>query len=544
MTKNSIFKTLIFVTVVFLTSSCGNGWLDDYETSTFELKEFSSINDLEKIMVGAYYTFTEDNFALNENPGLIYEAMSDNVQCLSDNPDKSTDMERYYMRETNNNELSRVTGVWAQGYRLASQATLAIDFVNEKGTPSDDTKNYTPRILGEAHFLRAYAHFVLVCFFAPPYDPSNLDKPSIILRNKKATEISGEKIVKLSEVYDLIVDDCKKAIENLPENYIAGDHPAEYATSCRAKKDAARFLLAKVYFQMGKDVSYKGTNAWDLALEQMNYIIDKNKYTLGEPKDFWLCSFTKNITSNEIIWEFANTDWKNMKPAQYYCPSKTSQKSAIDPKNRLFAVSESFINECGWKKYIIAYDEFGDPYVYTNTDKRFTQLYVVIDPAADATKNTSYFTSLEKAYTWPHMFSGYAGKGYIVTNNTRVDNKTDYNINTPVMRLGELLLLRATINAVKGNSAMVKVDMDAIRTRTNIAKAASYTLDDVIIEHRKETAFEGKRINYLQALRRKIPAGDPPGLHTTIQRQDEEWNSSKLYWVIPREEEIRNPNLY
>ncbi|MDD4500889.1 MAG: RagB/SusD family nutrient uptake outer membrane protein, partial [Bacteroidales bacterium] len=71
--------------------------------------------------------------------------------------------------------------------------------------PMDDALRQ--RVLGEAYFLRAHYYFILVRLFGdvplitqPLVAGDNLARP----RNPK------------SEVYDLIVDDCKKAIEMLP----------------------------------------------------------------------------------------------------------------------------------------------------------------------------------------------------------------------------------------------------------------------------------------------------------------------------------------
>ena len=92
------------------------------------------------------------------------------------------------------------------------------------------------RCLGEAYFLRAHYYFILVrCFGGVPIRtvPAEVDDPKDIARNS------------ITEVYDLIIKDCKEAISRLPQkNELT---PADLG---RATKDAAYTQLAKVYLTL------------------------------------------------------------------------------------------------------------------------------------------------------------------------------------------------------------------------------------------------------------------------------------------------------
>lgn len=549
-------KTLIniFSGIILLGSlnGCVENWLDENPNLTFHVSNIQTTKDLEKIVNGAYYTLSSDHNALQDSPAAIYTMMSDNVSFLSNNPYRSNTSLKLYNRETGDNNIDRLKSVWETAYKVINQANIAISFVKEKGKPGDDYADQLNRILGEAYFLRAYGHFRMVQFFAPPYDKSTRDKPGIILKNKASKSGEGKSVSTVGEVYDQIVSDLQKAMNHLPEKYDPSKaHPADYKTGSRVKKDAARFLLAKVYFQMGKGTTYKNEPAWDKALPLMKTVldnpkgIDKRSYSLGAPKDYWL-SYPGQKTPDEVVWEYSNIEWKNQKIVQLFMANNSTITGAT-PQDRTFPVSEDLLNAADWKK----------PNTYSDSaginDKRYKQLYVFLTPEKDLTKG-NYFQSLSKSYIWANMFAGYPSdsslfEGYRIIDGRRYENSSNKcNIKRPFFRIGELLLLRATINKYKGNETDVKKDMDKILKRAGLNSKikAKYTMDEIVLEHRRETAFEGRRINYLKALRREIPAGDDPANdpNNTIQRQDLSWNSEKLIWPIPQDEEIRNPNLY
>lgn len=508
-------------------------------------------------MVGAYFTFASSSNALHDSPDAIYNLMSDDVTVLSDNPNlKSSGYKVAFKRETSNNTESFLNAVWQVAYQVAHQASIPISYVEINGRFDDDEAHYTDRILGEAHFLRAYAHFELVKFFAVPYDASTINSQGIPIRDEKALNAEGLPPNTVGEVYDFIVDELQSAIALLPESYISGSHPQAYAPKSRVKKNAAKALLAKVYFQMGKNTSYKGENAWDLAISLLNDVLSDPQYSLSE--DVYLNWRNTPSTAGdnrvkEVIWEYANTAWKNQKVVQVFMSNK-SVLTGARLQDRAYPVSLSLLEDAGW-----AYPVDNDNYPSIQ-DKRYKQLYVQVAPSEDLTSG-SYFQSLSRPYVWANMFAGYAGwasqtksgdpdstiiAGYGINNTS-----SDANIYKSLIRAGELKLLRATILANKNNglSGADKADMDDMLTNRGLSAEikASYTLEEVVQEYRRETAFEGKRINYLKALRMNVPAGDDavdnPHLSAADVRTDEPWNSAKLYWLFPKDEQIRNTNL-
>ncbi len=539
--KNILWFLLFLVTLNF---GCYDEFLEDTDYLTFKAPGIEYTAELEKQLVGAYFIVSNNNGSggFHENPLLVNNLMADNVQILYDNPNGGDDDKKIFFRESDLDEISRVNKIWEVGYKIANSACLPISYVENNGAPSkpdDRDTTQLDRILGEAYFLRAFAHFTMVKIYAKPYDDANRSLPAIVLKKEAAKSGAGQSVSTIGETYDFIIQDLKKALELLPEKYIDGFHPTEYKTEARVKRDAARFLLAQVYFQMGENATVNGNNAWDEALRLIEIIlenpdnIDKRQYAMGEPTAPWL-SYGDSDTPDEVVWEYINIEWKNSKIIQSFM-ANNSPIFGGRPKNRMFPVSNDLMKKAGWEQPFQGSALF---------DKRYQQLYVFLYPASDKSEGT-YFQSLEEPYLWANMFAGYAGKGYkLESGKLKEVSNSEANINTPFFRIAELHLLRATIYAKTGKGNP-KYDVDIIRNRAGLVQEIkeAYTLDDIVLEHRREFAFEGKRLDYLRALRMNIPAGDPPDAHNSRTREDLPWDSDKFVWGPPKDEKTRNPNI-
>ncbi|MFD1469596.1 RagB/SusD family nutrient uptake outer membrane protein [Hymenobacter caeli] len=99
------------------------------------------------------------------------------------------------------------------------------------------------RILGEAHFLRAFSYFVLVRLFGP-----------VPLRTASLTDITDTNLPRaaVADVYKQIIDDLQQGETLMPYQ----DEPGAGALG-HANKGAAQALLAKVYATIGS-ASLKG----------------------------------------------------------------------------------------------------------------------------------------------------------------------------------------------------------------------------------------------------------------------------------------------
>lgn len=167
-----------------------------------------------------------------------------------------------------------VTEAWTQHYAVIKTANLIIE--GSEKFPGDKAKIATA--LGNAHFWRAYSYYYLVRVFGK--------LPIITKTNIEQFDAQPSEIEK---VYELIVQDLKNAINELPTGY--DKEPARlFGVDVWATKQAAQSTLAAVYMSMAGYPLNKGTEYYKLAAELAKEVI------------------TNNGTYGFIL----NQDWKNV----------------------------------------------------------------------------------------------------------------------------------------------------------------------------------------------------------------------------------------
>lgn len=162
-------------------------------------------------------------------------------------------------RATANN--GPIYGTWTNNFTGISRANTAIKNL-PAATIDEELKN---RLLGEAKFLRAYFYFYQVRMFGEvPLFPEPV-KPSEFGQVGRAP---------IAEVYQLIEQDLRDAIELLPEKNAFAE-----ADLGRATKGAARAYLARaIMYQLGTDNS--NAHTWAEVKEQTTAIINSGQYQL------------------------------------------------------------------------------------------------------------------------------------------------------------------------------------------------------------------------------------------------------------------------
>ena len=155
-----------------------------------------------------------------------------------------------------------VTEAWTQHYAVIKTANLIIE--GSEKFPGDKAKIATA--LGNAHFWRAYSYYYLVRVFGK--------LPIITKTNIEQFDAQPSEIEK---VYELIVQDLKDAINELPTGY--DKEPARlFGVDVWATKQAAQSTLAAVYMSMAGYPLNKGTEYYKLAAELAKDVITNNTY--------------------------------------------------------------------------------------------------------------------------------------------------------------------------------------------------------------------------------------------------------------------------
>lgn len=170
---------------------------------------------------------------------------------------------------------------WAESYKLLNAVNGTLKGVNKlaEGAFAGSRKK---EMIGELHFLRAYAYFKLLSYYGEWYKPGS--PYGVLLREEASTKSNIAKArSSVKESYEFILSDLNDAIANAPavnKNY--------YAT-----KWAAMALKMRVLMSRGEPADY--IEAVSLA----NNVIQNSPYQL-EAKTIDLFR-TKGLTSSEVI---------------------------------------------------------------------------------------------------------------------------------------------------------------------------------------------------------------------------------------------------
>ncbi|MEO6851457.1 MAG: RagB/SusD family nutrient uptake outer membrane protein [Mucilaginibacter sp.] len=147
---------------------------------------------------------------------------------------------------------TNVLNIWKTLYSTIYKANALIEGIQSSTNITDSIKN---QCLGEAKFIRAYSHFMLVNIFG--------DVPLVTSTNAAINAIAAR--TSSAAVYTQIINDLKDANTLLVANYPAsGD-------KVRANKWAACSLLSKVYLYIGDYTN---------AESQASLVINSGMYSL------------------------------------------------------------------------------------------------------------------------------------------------------------------------------------------------------------------------------------------------------------------------
>jgi len=389
-----------------------------------------------------------------------------------------------------------------------NMANTAIESLN-LGMVDNDPKKKTDgdRIMGEAKFIRAYAHWQIAVMLGAQYHSTMLSTPSGIFRDKPILGLSDipKGISTVGEMYDLIISDLKDAQAKLPVSYDAMKHPTRYVVGVR--QDAATALLAKIYFQM---------NDFDKALAEVDKILGPVSAT-GSAK----YPLTSNFDDLYKLIGNQNTNPNMNKEMIYSAEGASAQKWTQDSKWGYYRFTRPTKNSSG-QTVAQAYGRLrlGTPYINLfdqAKDRRFTEL-------------------VEK------VGSNYWQKKFATSG-----------VNVPIFRAAEFHLMRAEILARKDQSANAVTELNQTRVRAGLdpyvytSKAA--LLKEIVDERGREML--GESVRHLDNLRLGAIDGTPVPLG---QRDAADkvfvgdvdvlpWNSSMWVYPMPQNEKDYNDSL-
>ena len=291
---------LNFISIVLMLSvvSCdGEEFVTDFDRSSgTQPVDDITHQTLDDYIRGAYWSL----FALSANGNVISlwaynDIASDMLEFKTYSRLNETGFGRWitpiYERQVSENTNRFVDHGFYGAYIVLRSVNNILDFYQENDVPPDNPQ-WENRLKGESYFLRAFAHYTLATVFAPPYssDQNALTVPLMLTSPGSPTDL--QPLASNEELYAAIISDLKRAIELLPETYDPSRDPVWYGASS-AKRDAARFLLARVYFRMGSGFWTSGFDGDGGALEQINTIINAGRYDVPPHDDMLSGIYTR-----------------------------------------------------------------------------------------------------------------------------------------------------------------------------------------------------------------------------------------------------------
>jgi len=346
------------------------------------------------------------------------------------------------------------------------------------------------RLVGEGKFIRALINFEMVRLYAKAWGATPNNSHAGIIINEEPVD-SRESQIKaratLAETYDFIIRDLTDAEAKLPETFDAAIHTnSAYARA--TTKDAARAILARVYFQQREYVKAK---------EAINRAIGASA---GSP--------AKHALEPDVSQTFLDISAAGISPENIFS-IVGSQVPAFNPNGFWYANAGSAI---------------GGPYAGTTPT----------GVASNAFLNDARFSATDNRR--------------ILLLRTLSDGKISpikYQVayqNIPVIRSAELLLDRAEIDVLSNNLADAIKDCNLVRTRAlldplpaNINQAQ--LTDSIRVERIRELCFEGDRLHNLKRMQVPIPAGDRAGKPALP------WDGNELILKYDANEIFKNPLL-
>jgi starch-binding outer membrane protein, SusD/RagB family len=485
-----MYKYIFVIAFSLFSVGCSK---DYFELERPPQNPWGTLDEFERAPIGIYASiFSGHQWNIPwVNHAVVKNSMGDDVNWVSNG-------EWGYWRKTKEFNIYTDKNILLL-YRTVAAANNALEFVNDhNGNPypaenPENLENNLKRIIGEIHFVRGYAYFLLQTTFGEAYVPggpnADIRIPMPTKYPKSLDEAKNPKMGTTQEVYDLILADFKKAKELLPEKYLEGVHNPSYQV--RANKFAAAAMLMRTYLQRGE---------LNNALTESNFIIDQNKgeYDLTEDP---IAAFNKSSATRgrEVIFYAPYYDVTSITPNHLSVLNSTwDGKKCNWNETRM---SDVTLRRLGWmqdtKDTTLS--------VVARRDKRFTQLFSVRYPAGYARPGieTDARNEIKNMTTvWPYKcYRGPAGM----------------NTNVPLIRLAEVYLTRSICRFRAGDRTGAAADLNTVRRRAwntavggpfreiNVADLTENTIHD---ERLIELFNEGDRIDYLRGLKMDIPRGD------------------------------------
>ena len=276
---NSIFKKICVLTIAASMAGC-----DMLDTKPYDFVApetfYKNETDCNMALAGIYWTMAAEHVYGNR-----YSCMLSNVDDLS-----------YYYRQNQTGAVfanAHNTGntdlwyTWTSLYSGINNANVLLDHIDNADISDGKTKR---RIKGEAKFLRAYYHFLLVQGW---YE--------VPIRKTTVTDIAtcSKEATPHAEALDWIIQEMEECIDMV-------DDSGYDLSPSHVKKTVVEGILARVCLWRAGEPSKGGKAFYEKAARYAKSVCDSQKHKLNpDVSELWkaLSSDRYDNTYNESMWE-------------------------------------------------------------------------------------------------------------------------------------------------------------------------------------------------------------------------------------------------
>jgi hypothetical protein len=468
--------TTIVISTLFLTTSCNKDFLEVKPQQSVLTQDVFNSMATSRAAVNGLYSMMQSYSYYGRDAMVIPEVLSDNATRSVKSGNRYTGMNTVTHTATDAN----VSRMWSQMYQVVTNANAIIaNEDNIKNVASALEKEEAAQLVGEAYAVRAFVYSDLMKFFARPLsftsDGSHLGVPLVIKPIVNITEVIYPPRNTAKEVYDQIDKDLNDAITRLPLNGNVLSNATVNNTLFKIRMNRFSTLALKARIAV-----YKAD--WENAADAASQVIASGKYSLYTFGAILQDFRTQN--SGESLFEIANNTNDNPGTDSYaYLCSQQGYGEMLGTTQAMNSKSTG------------------------TTLSTFKGLYEIYS-ATDVRRN---FIAL--------------GNRNSIGGETKVPlpikyvNISTYMENIKIIRFAEMYLIRGEANArlaVKNSNSTLLAssltDINTIRKSRDTASAtkpynaviagvppvgsisANAFLDSIIVERRKEFAFEGQRL--------------------------------------------------
>jgi hypothetical protein len=272
----------LLVLVVTITLGACSDFLDARAYDFVSPEEFyQNENDVQMALAGVYSAL-----ATKEVYGNMYSCMISNVDDLSFYARAATQTVTRVFGNGHNTSDSDIYNAWTAIYKGIESANILLERIEG----ADINESVKTRIKGEAKFLRAYYHFLLVQAWK--------DVP---IRKESFKDVSKSALpaTPMAEALDWVIEEMEEALP-MVDNKMYDKRPSY------VKKTVVEGVLARVALTRAGYPTNGGKPFYEMAARYAKSVKDSNKHGLNpDVYEMWKCMASDRYDTeyNESMWE-------------------------------------------------------------------------------------------------------------------------------------------------------------------------------------------------------------------------------------------------